>query len=321
MSSTKPVLGISACLLGENVRYNGGHKLSRFCRNALGEYVEYRPVCPEMAAGLGVPRPSIRLISTDKDSDQVRAVETRNPEVDHTLALEQASDRLVEGLGDLDGFILMQKSPSCGMAKVKVYQPNGYADNDGVGVFAGRLQEKYPFMPVEEAGRLQDDVIREHFLTKVYLYQQVRQLEAKNLTAGELLEFHAGNKYLLMAYNAESYRQLGRMLANLKRGSLEEIKQNYLQKLMTALNKPISRGRHVNVLQHLVGYLKQLVTTQDKEELLFHIRQYHQGIVPLVVPMTLLLHHFKRFPQECAYVLKQRYLQPHPDTLGLRSKI
>jgi uncharacterized protein YbgA (DUF1722 family)/uncharacterized protein YbbK (DUF523 family) len=321
MSSTKPVLGISACLLGENVRYNGGHKLSRFCKNALGEYVEYRTVCPEMSAGLGVPRPSIRLISTDGDSGSIRAVETRNPEVDHTRALEQASDELVDKMGDLDGFILMQKSPSCGMAKVKVYQPNGYADSDGVGVFAARLQSRYPLMPVEEAGRLQDDVIREHFLTRVYIYQQVRQLWDRELSAGELLEFHAGNKYLLMAHNVESYRQLGRMLANLKQQPLQSVKNHYLQALMAALKKPVSRGRHVNVLQHLMGYLKQLVTHEDREEMLFHIRQYHQGIVPLVVPMTLLLHHFKRFPRECAYVLKQRYLQPHPQTLGLRSRI
>lgn len=311
-------LGISACLLGSNVRYNGGHKLSRFCRDVLGLYASYTPFCPEVEAGLGVPRPTIRLIQTDQG---VRAAETDNTERDHTDALAEASEAALDRFVDLDGYVLMQKSPSCGMERVKVYQANGYAESDGVGVFARALRQRHPLLPVEEAGRLEDAVIREHFLTRLYVYQEVRQMLAEPFSAAGLIDFHARHKYLLMAYDVPAYRRLGRQVSQLKEVDGEALQRTYFSELMAAIERPVSRGRHVNVMHHLMGYLKKLIDGAAKHELLDQIARYQRGVVPLVVPLTLLLHHMRRFPEACDYVLRQRYLSPYPEELGLRSWI
>lgn len=311
-------LGISSCLLGNNVRFNKGHKLSRFCRDSLGEFADFTAICPEMAIGLGVPRPTIRLISTDAGT---RVVESDNYERDHTDALQSYSQNTAPTLSHLDGYILMQKSPTCGMEKVKVYQPNGYGETSGVGVFTAAIKQAQPLMPLEEAGRLEDSGIRENFLIRVYLYQRLKQLLNTAIKAKQLLDFHSDHKYLLMAHSVEAYKTLGRMLSDLKRNDPDVIKWQYAEALMQALAKPASRKKHTNVMQHLFGYLRELISPSDKTELLQLIEQYRTGIVPLIVPLTLLKHHFFRFPQECGYILRQVYLQPYPESLGLRNNI
>ena len=311
-------LGISSCLLGNNVRFNKGHKLSRFCRDSLGEFADFTPLCPEMAIGLGVPRPTIRLISTDRGT---RVVESDNYDHDYTEALESYSSETAQQLSDLDGYILMQKSPTCGMDKVKVYQPNGYGETSGVGVFAAALKKAHPLMPLEEAGRLEDSGIRENFLIRVYLYQRLKQLLNAPIKARQLLDFHSDHKYLLMAHSVEAYKRLGRMLSDLKRFEPDTVKWEYAEVLMHAFAKPASRKKHTNVMQHLFGYLRELISASDKKELLQLIEQYRTGIVPLIVPVTLLKHHFFRFPDECGYILRQVYLQPYTETLCLRNNI
>jgi uncharacterized protein YbgA (DUF1722 family)/uncharacterized protein YbbK (DUF523 family) len=309
-------IGISACLLGKPVRFNGGHKESRLCSEILARHFEYVPVCPEVGIGLGTPREAIRLVG-DPASPRVRG--SVHHELDVSDALTGFGQRTAEQLGDICGYILMQKSPSCGMERVKVYQDNGSTvPGGGRGLFAAALMQARPDLPVEEDGRLNDPVLRENFITRVFAYAEWQRLLREGLSRRALYTFHARYKYQLMATSRTQYQALGRQLAN-NREPLDVFAPRYFSQLMAALKHTASRGTHTNVLQHLSGYLKHALSPDDKQELRQIIDQYRLGIVPLVVPLTLLKHHLRRHPDD--YLAGQAYLQPHPEDLSLRNAL
>ncbi|WP_077044981.1 DUF523 and DUF1722 domain-containing protein [Pseudomonas sp. KK4] len=313
----KPKIAISACLMGAEVRFNGGHKASRLCSHVLTDYFDFVQVCPEVAIGMGIPREPIRLVG---DTDRPEAVGTVNPLLNVTGQLAQYGQQMAAQLDDICGYIFMQKSPSCGLERVKVYHANGAPqDGGGQGIYARAFCAQHPDLPVEEDGRLNDPVLRENFLTRVFAYHAWQQLLQQGLSRRGLTEFHSRYKYLLMAHNPVQYKALGNLLGNMGRTDPQELGPRYFSQLMAALKKCATRRTHTNVLQHISGYLKQAISAEDKEEVQHVIGQYRHGIVPLVVPLTLLKHHFRQHPDP--YIAQQVYLQPHPENLSLRNAI
>ncbi|MBA1229698.1 DUF1722 domain-containing protein [Pseudomonas viridiflava] len=313
----KPKLGISACLMGAEVRFNGGHKESHLCTRALSQYFDFVQACPEVAIGMGIPREPIRLVG---DAENPRALGTVNRDLDVTEALAEYGVQMASELGDICGYIFMQKSPSCGLERVKVYRENGApVDGGGSGIYAKAFCDLHPNLPVEEDGRLNDAVLRENFVTRVFAYSAWQQLLKEGVTRRALTEFHSRYKYQLMANDPVQYKALGKMLGSMGRSDPKDIAPQYFSELMTALKKCATRRTHTNVLQHLTGYLKQTISAEDKQEIQTLIGQYHQGIVPLIVPLTLLKHHFRQHPDP--YVALQVYMQPHPENLSLRNAI
>lgn len=313
----RPLLGISACLLGEPVRYNGGHKASRLCLDVLSRHFDFSPVCPEVAIGLGVPRPTLRLVG---DHDAPRALIQREGDRDVSEALRDLGRQQAGLLQDICGYIFMQQSPSCGLQRVKLYRPDGQLRPPGArGLYAEAFCAARPELPVEEEGRLNDPVIRENFLTRVFAYAAWQTLCAQGLTRHALITFHSSYKYQLMAHNPRQYGVLGQRLAMIGDQPLDEFAPAYFREFMRALGNCATRGTHSNVLQHLAGYLKHELPAAEKAELQRLIEQYRAGVIPLVVPLTLLKHHFRRHPHP--YVDIQAYLQPHPEDLSLRNAI
>ena len=319
--SAKIPVGISACLMGQPVRFNGGHKQSKFCKDTLSEYFDFQSVCPEVGIGMSTPRQAIRLVSANSQDETVRAVGSDDATLDVTDALQDYAQQQAAKLSDLCGFIFMQKSPSCGLFGVKRYLPNGYSEGSTQGIFAGIFAKQNPLIPVEEAGRLNDAALRENFMTRVFAYSEWKKFAQTECYAAGLIQFHSRYKYLVMAHNPEKYREIGRLLANLKGVNLKHVADQYIALLMDALRKPASRKLHSNTLMHLQGYLKRLINSQDKQELSQCIDHYRQGVVPLVVPMTLLKHHFSHHQDSLSYIQGQAYLDPHPYQLGLRNSI
>ncbi|AXJ06891.1 hypothetical protein CFN16_22990 [Pseudomonas fluorescens] len=315
-STSPPKIAISACLMGAEVRYNGGHKESRLCTRTLSEHFEFVPVCPEVAIGLGIPREPIRLVG---DPEQPEALGTVDREINVTTPLAEYGEKMAAELHDICGYIFMQQSPSCGLERVKVYHPNGAPLGNGRGIYAQAFCAAHPELPVEEAGRLNDPVLRENFITRVFAYSDWQQVLRKGLSRRALTDFHSRYKYLLMAHNPVQYKALGNLLGNMGRLDPEELGPRYFSELMAALKKCATRRTHSNVLQHISGYLKQVITAEDKQEVQRIIGQYRHGIVPLVVPLTLLKHHFRLHPDP--YIAQQVYLQPHPENLSLRNAI
>tara|TARA_Y100000589_G_scaffold128720_2_gene122584 strand:+ start:3086 stop:4033 length:948 start_codon:yes stop_codon:yes gene_type:complete len=310
-------VGISTCLLGREVRHDGGHKHSRYCTQVLSRHFDFHPVCPELEAGLGVPRPAIHL---RRFSDGLRVVETRG-QADHTDALKALIDRVLPDLAHLRGYILMAKSPSCGMERIKVHNEQGQLLNrDGRGLFADALMRAYPLMPVEEEGRLHDSGLRENFIERVFAYDDwLQNVAGDRLSPQALIEFHSRHKFQLLAHSEPIYRQLGPLLADLRSAPLEDIARRYIEGFMTAMRQPVSRGSHVNAMLHLLGYLKGSMPAEDKQVLLEQLDAYRRGEVPLVVPMTLLRLAQRREPVDYLHI--QKYLAPYPDELGLRNHV
>ncbi|MHA6125353.1 YbgA family protein [Pseudomonas fluorescens group sp. PF-1] len=316
-SPAKPKIAISACLMGAEVRYNGGHKESRLCSRVLTDYFDFVPVCPEVAIGLGIPREPIRLVG---DPNQPEAVGTINREINVTQPLADYGRKMAAELRDISGYIFMQKSPSCGLERVKVYRANGAPqDGGGQGIYAQAFCSLHPDLPVEEDGRLNDPVLRENFLTRVFAYSEWQQLLKEGLTRRGLTDFHSRYKYLLMAHNPVQYKTLGNLLGSMGRTDPKVLGPRYFSELMAALKKCATRRTHTNVLHHISGYLKQAISAEDKQEVQHVIGQYRHGIVPLVVPLTLLKHYFRQHPDP--YIAQQVYLQPHPENLSLRNAI
>jgi uncharacterized protein YbgA (DUF1722 family)/uncharacterized protein YbbK (DUF523 family) len=312
-----PRVGVSACLLGQQVRYDGGHKRDAFITGPLSEYLEFVAVCPETGIGLGIPRPTIRLVG---DIERPRLVGTLDPSMDVTQRMERYAEQKVKHLGELCGYILKKDSPSCGMQRVKVFNQDGGSPlRKGSGVFARILMQRLPLLAVEEEGRLNDAVLRENFINRIYVMQRWQRLQRQGLSAARLIEFHAAHKYLVMAHSQAAYQRLGQLLSDLSKVDLEAIAQSYIEALMQTLQRRVTRQRHVNVLQHMMGYLKKRIDSGDKAELSDRIEAYRRGEIPLVVPITLLRHYFRRHPDP--YMEKQVYLQPHPEKLGLRNAL
>ncbi|MDZ7753555.1 MAG: DUF523 and DUF1722 domain-containing protein [Gammaproteobacteria bacterium] len=309
-------VGISACLLGEEVRFDGGHKHDAYVTGTLGRYFEFVPFCPEVAVGLGTPRQPIRLVHHEGG---VRARGVKDPTIDPTEGLIAYGSAVADQAAGFSGFILKRASPSCGMERVKVYRDNGHPTHDGSGLFAAALMAARPLLPVEEEGRLGDPVLRENFIERVFLFNRWQRLVADGLTPKALVRFHTAHKLMLMAHCQQTYRDLGRLVAEAGRRPMAELAQEYITRLMAAFKKKVTRGRHVNVLLHLMGYLKDHLDSGDKAELVDAFETYRAGRLPLIVPITLLRHHFRRHPDP--YIDAQFYLTPHPDELMLRNTI
>ncbi len=309
-------LGISSCLLGDAVRFDGGHKLDNYITGTLGEYFDFIPVCPEVAIGLPVPRPPIRLV---RQADGIHVVGVKDPSVDVTDKLHDYGRSMSRQLGGISGFIFKRASPSCGMERVKVYVPDGRAIDKASGAFAEELMKAQPLLPVEEEGRLGDPGLRENFIMRVFVYHRWQQLLKSRLSVKKLIDFHSDHKYLVLAHNQAAYKRMGQLLANAGKENLSALAKSYIEELMGALRRPATRKQHTNVLQHLLGYLKKQLDNADKAEMMEVIEQYRQGFVPLIVPITLLKHHFRRHPHE--YIERQVYLTPHPSELMLHNLI
>ncbi len=309
-------IGISSCLLGEEVRYDGGHKRNVYITGTLSKYFEFKPICPEMAIGLGVPRPTIRLV--DK-GDGIRVVGVTDASLDVTDKLQNFSRQAAKGLQHLSGYILKKDSPSCGMERVRVYNSNEMPEKRGRGVFADTLMQTWPNLPVEEEGRLMDPVLRENFIERVFIFYRWQQLIHHGLTANKLVEFHTRHKFNLLAHDEIAYRQLGRMVAELDQDNLQAIANNYIELLMTGLQTPATRKRHTNVLMHVLGFFKNQLAAEDKQEMLELLGAYRKGQVPLIVPITMLKHHLRRYPHP--YIEQQYYMNPYPEELMLRNSL
>lgn len=309
-------LGISSCLLGNKVRFDGQHKYDQWLVEVLGPYVDYVPVCPEVGCGLPVPRESMRLVG----DYQKPLLLTTKTQVDITPQMQDFCNREVPRLAteQLCGFVFKSKSPSSGMERVKVYpMKGGAASKTGIGIFARAFMEAYPLLPVEEEGRLHDPVLRENFIERIFVMQRWLELISGKPKAGDIVNFHTRHKLLIMAHSVVHYRSLGKLVAAVKDYSVEDFSQLYLQELMAALSRPATRAKHQNVLQHILGYFKQELTTDEKAELLEIIERYKSGNYPLIVPITLLNHYVRKYDK--AYLAEQFYLNPHPVELNLRN--
>ena len=312
-------LGISSCLLGQEVRYDGGHKRDRFLTDVLGDYVTWVPVCPEVEIGLGTPRPTIRLERVEDGSARLVMPSTGEDLTDRMV--EYADDRVRRlEKHDLAGYVLKKDSPSCGMERVKVRDSNGMPSRTGVGTFTAELLRLVPDLPVEEEGRLNDARLRENFITRIFAYRRWRDLVQAGPTRRSLMEFHAAHKYVLMSRNQAGMRRLGRLLGAAGRDdSARELAAAYRTGLTAVMRRATGRKGHTNVLRHLAGYVSDGLDSDDRSELTESIGQYHEGLVPLIVPVTLLRHYVRKF--EVDTLQNQVYLWPHPHELMLLNHV
>ncbi len=310
-------LGVSSCLLGTEVRFDGGHKRDRFLTDQLADFVEWVPICPEVEVGMGTPRPAMRLV---RDGEALRLLEVKSGH-DHTRSMHAFTQRRVRELRrlDLDGYILKKDSPSCGMTRVKVYNPTGVARRDGVGLFAEALLRSYPNLPVEDEGRLNDPNLRENFIERVFAYERLRRCFRGRWTRGQVVAFHTAHKLQLMAHSTVAYRELGRLVARMKQLPRGEFRAEYESGFMEALRRPATRGKNANALQHAAGYLKKDLDSDSRTELVELLDAYRQGLVPLIVPVTLIAHHVRK--HEIEYLQGQVFLEPHPKELMLRNHV
>ncbi len=315
LSMAKIKLGVSACLLGEKVRYDGGHRLDPFITATLGRYVEFVPVCPELECGLGVPREPMRLVGPHA-APRLITVRTRQDLTERLLAW---AARRVEELAheNLNGFVFKAKSPSSGMARVKVYNERGVPAGTGVGLFARIFMARFPLLPVEDEGRMHDPEIRENFIERLFFYQRWRELLAQKPNLGDLVAFHTRHKVQILAHSPDHYRQMGRLVAPGRETPLPELLAAYQALALAALRLKATVKKNANVLYHLLGYFKKRLRSDEKQEMLALINSYRRDEVPLIVPLTL-INHYVRYYQE-PYLKEQFYLHPHPLELKLRN--
>lgn len=308
-------LGVSTCLLGRNVRYNGGHSRDPFITDTLSQYVEFFPVCPEVECGFSIPREAMRLVG---DSQSPRLV-TVNTKQDHTERMLSWCAKKVQELEALDlcGFIFKKGSPSSGMERVKVYSAEGMPSNRGIGMFARAFMEHFPLLPVEEDGRLHDPKLRENFIEALFVLKRWRETLSPKPTRRGFVEFHTKHKLLLMSHSPNLMRLMGKLVARLKDYGPHDFRLQYEKLLMEALKLKTTRRKHTDVLMHCMGFLKTLLSSDEKQELLEIVEQYRQGHLPLVVPVTLLNHYVRKY--DPPYLREQYYLKPHPIELQLRN--
>lgn len=310
-------LGISRCLLGDEVRFDGGHKRDNFLTDVLGPYVEWVPVCPEVEAGLGTPREAMRLVG---DPAHPRLLTIKSGR-DHTRALEKMTTGRLAELGNLDlsGYVFKRGSPSCGVERVRVYGEQAMLSHNGIGIFARAFIGHFPLIPVEEEGRLCDAPLRENFIERVFCYRRYQDLLHNGVTRQAVVRFHTIHKYLLLAHSAQHYQQLGRLVGQAEHHRPKELALKYGELFMKALAVKATVRKHVNVLQHILGYFKTQLGGSQKAELLGVISDYHQGLTPLIVPLTLIKHYVHLF--DVSYIREQVYLNPHPKELMLRNHV
>lgn len=314
-NDSKIPVGISSCLLGEEVRFDGGHKNNPYITQTLDIYFSFQPFCPEVDIGLGTPREPIRLVV---EGESVRCIGTKTRSLDVTDKLINSADKQKDWQQNIFGYILKKDSPSCGMERVKQHR-NGLVDRTGIGLYANQMMRNFPNLPVEEEGRLGDPVIRENFIQRVFIYHRWGELVAAGLGCESLTKFHAQHKLILMSHDQNMARDLGRELSQISPKNLTEYADEYISKLMTLLKIKATRGNQVNVLQHIQGYLKKHLDSEDKRELGEAIEQYRLGYLPLIVPITLLRHHFLKYPD--SYITDSYYMNPHPKELMLLNSL
>ncbi len=310
-ADVRPRLGVSACLVGALVRFDGGHKRDAFIAAELARFVDLVPMCPEMDIGLGTPRPSLRLV---RGSDGPRLVAPRS-DTDHTERMRRYAEHQAELVErwELDGFILKKDSPTCGLERVRVYGPSGIPTRDGRGLFAEALLRRNPLLPVEEEGRLADPRLRENFLVRIFMRQRLAGLFCGRWRLADLIAFHSSAKLLLLAHSPDKYRQLGRLVATAAERPRHAVAEAYRRGVLEALAVVPSRGRQVNVLEHLVGYLQEGSSPDEQAELREVIAEYRSSFVPLAVPLTMIRHHVRR--RRIRYLAAQIYLAPFPRAL------
>jgi len=310
-------LGVSTCLLGEMVRYDGGHKLDRFIRDTLGQYVDFVPVCPEVECGMPVPREAMRLVG---DSESPRLVTIRSAKDMTQQMLDWAAVRVRElESEDLCGYIFKSNSPSSGMERVKVYNEKGMPLKNGVGLFARAFMDHFPLLPTEEEGRLHDPRLRENFIESIFALKRWRETKAERMTTGRLVAFHTKNKLQLMSHSIVEYRAMGKLVAKGKELPVEDLYGKYEVLLLKALSLKCTVNKHTNVLQHMMGYFKKQLSPDEKQELLDVIFDYKNGMTPLIVPVTLFNHYVRKYDE--TYLKQQTYLNPHPTALKLRNHV
>jgi uncharacterized protein YbgA (DUF1722 family)/uncharacterized protein YbbK (DUF523 family) len=305
MCEPTPVyVGVSSCLLGQAVRYDGNHKYHKFINDSLSKHFSYVAICPEIAIGMNVPRPALRLAGS---VDAPRVVGVRDHTLDVTEPLRNFSQNKARELSYLSGYIFKKASPSCGMQHIKVYEGKELIATQGVGVFARAIMKAYPLLPVEDEGRLCDSGIRHNFVQRVFVYHRWQLLSDVGINTARLMDFHARHKFLLLAHDETVYRRLGRLVAKANTKNITVTADCYVSSLMSALKKPVTRKRHANVLQHIMGYLKHHMDSGDKQELLAVIDDYRLGAAPLAAPITLLKHYLRRNP--VPFILRQEYIR------------
>jgi len=308
-------VGVSSCLLGQEVRYDAGHKHDRYITDVLGRFVRFVPVCPEVEVGMGVPRETVRLV---RSKDETRMIAPASG-TDHTRAMRVYARRRVAEISklNLSGYILKKGSPSCGMERVRVYTDNGMPSSSGSGLFAEALTAALPLLPVEEEGRLNDPVLRESFVIRVFAYHRLTRLFAGRWKASDLVGFQAAEKLLVMAHDPRAQKELGRIVAATRELGHARTRDEYRNLFMRALARPATRKRHTNALQHMLGYFKKTLGSAERADIADVIDRYHDGTIPLIVPITLLRHHVK--VHRVDYLVGQTYLEPHPAELMLRN--
>jgi len=310
-------LGISSCLLGENVRYDGGHKLDRFLTDTLGQYIEYVPVCPEMECGLGVPREPMHL-EGDPNSPRLVTIRTKQDMTDRMVRWTRKRIKELEK-ENLCGFIFKSNSPSCGMERVSVYNKKGMLVKKGVGIFARIFMNHFPLLPVEDEGRLHDPELRENFIERIFTLKRWREVLSIKENRGTLIEFHTKHKLLILSHSPKHYQMMGKLVAKAKEIPIKELYQQYQMILMEALRLKTTSKKNSNVLMHMMGYFKEQLSSDEKKELLEVIGQYRQEYIPLIVPITLIQHYVRKYDQP--YLKQQLYLNPHPLELQLRNHV
>ena len=309
-------IGVSSCVIGEEVRWNGGHSRQRYLTDMLGPFVEYVPVCPEVEVGMGVPRPTVRLV---RENDDIRMIDPKN-EVDWTSSMRRLSRTRSSELADagLHGFVLKKDSPTCGVFRVRIYTDSG-VERNGQGLFATALIQRMPHLPVEEEGRLNDARIRENFVERIFAYRRLKDLFRPRWTVGDVVAFHTREKLLLRAHDERGYRELGKLVAGAKSVPRAAFADDYADRFMEVMKRPATVAKHANVLQHMLAFLRWQDDDVGRAEMHTAIADYRAGLVPLVVPVTLIQHLARRHEQQI--LLDSSYLSPHPKELMLRNHV
>lgn len=312
--STNIEIGISACVIGENVRFDSGHKGSKFVMRELAPFFNFVRICPEVGIGMGIPRPTIRLVSHE---ERIALVETKDDTKDYTDQMLEYSNNKVAELKrkELCGYIVCAKSPTCGMERVKVYS-KGSASKEGIGLYTDILMKQMPWLPVEEDGRLNDPVLKENFISRVFCLRDLYDCMGDEPTPGKIVAFHSRHKLTLMAHHPSSYKELGQLVARVSEYDPQEFFQLYRLKFMQAITHRASRKNNSNVLMHIQGYFKKWLSSQERQQLRTVIDEYREGILPLLSPLTLIRHYLTLYPD--AYLQQQKFLNPHPQELRLR---
>jgi uncharacterized protein YbgA (DUF1722 family)/uncharacterized protein YbbK (DUF523 family) len=308
-------IGISSCLVGEKVRYDGGHKLDHFLTDTLGAYIDWVPVCPEVECGLPVPREAMHLVG-DPEAPHLVTIETG---VDHTNRMRRWANKKMKLLAseNLCGFVFKSRSPSSGMLGVKIYSPEGKLVGTGSGIFAKAFRDRFPLLPVEDESRFHDPALRENFIERVFTFKRWQEFKSLDKTVAGLASFHTSHKLLIMAHSPKHYSALGKLVADPKNHRRDELFERYFITLMEGLRVGATVKKNTNVLQHMAGYFKKRLSAGELQELQDMITNYQRKLVPLIVPIALLQHYARENHVE--YLKQQVYLNSHPQELMLRN--